>query len=603
MPINLFDARFYAANNPDLADAGLVTEAQLLSHFQNFGLNEGRIFSPWANLNFYRASNSDLSSLNHQQLFAHLQNYGVAEGRKFSPFFDLQIYKAANDDLASFNNDFLFNHLQTSGINEGRRFSQYFDINYYRTNNSDLVSAGLQGIQLLEHFQLHGLNEGREFTLPLNVNYYRNFYPDLVAAVLNNRQTFEHFQLYGLTEGRISSSAFNVNVYLNNNADLKAANYNNQQAYNHFVLNGQREGRSGSDYAGNSFSNARDITNGLLTNTLIDFVGDADGNDYYKFNLLAATNLSINLNNLTGNANLQLIRDVNNNGVVDAGEIVSTSNNSGTTSEVINQRNLGAGNYYIRVYPGQTGANTNYNLNVSLLENSRLSIYNGSLGNTPNQQGWLTFGTVPPNLDTPATQTARNGVTNLVSTQASPGGWSNYNIMTPTLVNSNFPTLNRTAGYTVRFDVKINSESHTGDINNDGLSDRAGFSVTVLSSDRQGIELGFWTDEIWAQKAGSAPPPNGTLFTHSAEERAFRNTTVMTRYELSVLGDNYQLFANGSPILGGSLRDYSAFNHTTVTPVPLPYDPYERSNFLFFGDNTSAAGADINLALVTVARA
>ncbi|MEB3180725.1 MAG: pre-peptidase C-terminal domain-containing protein [Nostocaceae cyanobacterium] len=597
MPISLFDARFYAANNPDLAAAGLVTEAQLLAHFQSSGLNEGRIFSPLVNLNFYRASNSDLSSFNNQQLFDHLQNYGVAEGRRFSPFVDLKFYQAANADLAGFNNEFLFNHLRTSGINEGRLFSQYFDINYYRTNNSDLVSAGLRGIQLLEHFQLYGIDEGRQFNFAFDVNYYRNFYSDLGAAGLNNRQLLEHFQFSGLTEGRISSPGFNVKVYLANNSDLKAAGFNKQQAYNHFVLNGQREGRSGSDYAGNSLSNARDITNGLLTNTLIDFVGDTDGNDYYKFNLLSASNLNINLNNLTANANLQVIRDVNNNGVVDAGEVISTSNNSGTTSEVINALNLAAGTYYLRVYPEQISANTNYELNVSL------QIYNGSLGNTPNQQGWLTFGTIPSFLGTPATQTASNGVTNLVSTQASPGGWSNHNILTPTLVNSNFPTLDRTTGYTVRFDVKINSESHTGDDNGDGLDDRAGFSVIVLSSDRQGIELGFWTNEIWAQTTGSAPPPNGSLFTHSNAERAFRNTTVMTRYELSVLGNNYQLFANGSPILSGSLRDYSAFDHTTTTPIALPYDPYERSNFLFLGDNSSAAGANISLALVELGRA
>lgn len=62
MSISLFDVNTYCAANPDLAAAGLTTDAQLLSHFQNFGLKEGRNFSALVNLNFYRASNQDLAA-------------------------------------------------------------------------------------------------------------------------------------------------------------------------------------------------------------------------------------------------------------------------------------------------------------------------------------------------------------------------------------------------------------------------------------------------------------------------------------------------------------------------------------------------------------
>lgn len=80
MPVNLFDASFYRAANSDLAS---FTDTQALSHFQNYGLAEGRAFSPFANLNFYRSSNSDLVNFSNQQAFDHLQNNGVAEGRRF----------------------------------------------------------------------------------------------------------------------------------------------------------------------------------------------------------------------------------------------------------------------------------------------------------------------------------------------------------------------------------------------------------------------------------------------------------------------------------------------------------------------------------------
>lgn len=46
MPVNLFDANFYRAANADLTG---LNDAQALSHFQNYGLDEGRAFSPFVN--------------------------------------------------------------------------------------------------------------------------------------------------------------------------------------------------------------------------------------------------------------------------------------------------------------------------------------------------------------------------------------------------------------------------------------------------------------------------------------------------------------------------------------------------------------------------
>lgn len=240
MPVNLFDANFYRTANPDLAG---LDDAQALSHFQTYGLNEGRAFSPFTDLNFYRSNNPDLASFNNQQLYEHLQNYGVAEGRRFSQFVDLNFYRASYSDLAGLNNSQALEHLKIYGLNEGRQFSQFFNINYYRANNPDLVAAGLNGSQLLEHFQIYGLSEGRQFSEPLDINYYRSVNFDLAAAGLNNQQLYDHFQLYGLGEGRASSPFFNVSYYLANNFDLRALSFNNFQAYDHFVLFGSQEER------------------------------------------------------------------------------------------------------------------------------------------------------------------------------------------------------------------------------------------------------------------------------------------------------------------------------------------------------------------------
>ena len=238
MPVNLFDANFYRAANGDLAG---FDDAQALSHFQTYGLDEGRAFSPFADLNFYRSSNPDLASFNNQQAFDHLQNYGVAEGRRFSPFVDVNFYRASNSDLAGFNNEQIFEHLRNYGVGEGRRFSQFADLNFYRAANSDLAS--FNNSQALQHLEINGLREGRSFSEAFDVNYYRSVNFDLVTAGLNNQQLYEHFQLYGLGEGRASSPFFNVSYYLANNSDLKALSFNNFQAYDHFVLFGSQEKR------------------------------------------------------------------------------------------------------------------------------------------------------------------------------------------------------------------------------------------------------------------------------------------------------------------------------------------------------------------------
>jgi Ca2+-binding RTX toxin-like protein len=217
-------------------------------------------------------------------------------------------------------------------------------------------------------------------------------------------------------------------------------------------------------------------------------------------------------------------------------------------------------------------------------------LYNGALGNTPDSQGWLAYGTTPLSS---ATQNARSGFTTLSSPTVGKGGYSNYRQTQPTLVNLAFPVLNRTSGYSLSFQIRINSESHSSDTNGDGLVDRAGFSLTALSSDRQGIELGFWTNQIWAQMGGTG----STMFTHSPTEQVLFSTTGMVNYDLFVLGNNYYLSANDTVILQGALKNYTAFS---IVGKGLPYNPYTTPNFLFLGDNTSNGASNSDIAKFAV---
>ncbi|QIR37396.1 hypothetical protein HCG51_12210 [Tolypothrix sp. PCC 7910] len=70
----------------------------------------------------------------------------------------------------------------------------------------------------------------------------------------------------------------------------------------------------------------------------------------HRIQLGGTGTISVTLSNLTANADMRLIYDANNNGLIDAGEVIATSANTGNTSESFNLSNLAAGNYYIDVF-------------------------------------------------------------------------------------------------------------------------------------------------------------------------------------------------------------------------------------------------------------
>ena len=201
-------------------------------------------------------------------------------------------------------------------------------------------------------------------------------------------------------------------------------------------------------------------------------------------------------------------------------------------------------------------------------------LYDGALNTgTPNTQGffYLTF----PLTSALATQSFTNGVTLLDTTPriTDYAGYFARRIANPTL----YPPLDRSHGYQVLFTTQIISESHVSE-------NRTGFSILVIGNDKLGIELGFWTNEIWAQSA---------VFTH-AEQAIFTTTTGLIDYRLAVLGDAYSLAANGVTVLTGQVRNYTQ-------PVTLfPINPYTTPNLIFLGDDTSSAQGTIRISAASV---
>ncbi|MBO3458907.1 PEP-CTERM sorting domain-containing protein [Aetokthonos hydrillicola Thurmond2011] len=215
-----------------------------------------------------------------------------------------------------------------------------------------------------------------------------------------------------------------------------------------------------------------------------------------------------------------------------------------------------------------------------------ITLYDGASGVTPNQYPDVSSTFFTFNSPNGGTQQASGGVTNLNTTANNSiyAGYSNYN--NASLVNSSFPSLDRNAGYTLSFTVKINSEADTAD----ATHPRAGFSVIALSSDKQGIEIGFGFNNntvIFSQDNSS--------FNQIGENYSSASTLLesLTQYDLTVSGSTYTLSSGSTTILSGALRNYTA-------ATGFGSDVYRTSNFIFLGDDTTSANANIDLKYVAL---
>ncbi|TVQ38640.1 MAG: hypothetical protein EA384_08825 [Spirochaetaceae bacterium] len=205
-------------------------------------------------------------------------------------------------------------------------------------------------------------------------------------------------------------------------------------------------------------------------------------------------------------------------------------------------------------------------------------LYDSSLGTLPGDQQfrYLRY----PLFGAQATETYNTNVTVL---DTSPditelAGYFAGSPAAPTL-----PTLVRSRGYTVTFALQVDEEDHGN------RSDRAGFSIIILSDDLLGISLGFWEDSIWAHEGGES----SDLFAR-AEELDRDTTAELVTYRLTILGSRYALFADGQQILTGTVRDYTAFEGFSG------FNPYRTPNFIFLGDNSQSAAARVRLGDITL---
>jgi hypothetical protein len=191
---------------------------------------------------------------------------------------------------------------------------------------------------------------------------------------------------------------------------------------------------------------------------------------------------------------------------------------------------------------------------------SAVVLYDASIGTDPDQQGWIFLSSAFD--DSEAVRYTREGVhvfDTMANLSESAGYFGNE--------HPGISALNRQVGFSVRFELKIIKEQHQS-------NHRGGFSIIVLSDDLFGVEIVFWEEKVWVYN---------TSF-EMDEHIGFSTTERIISYSIEVLKNQYVIYADGTEILAGPLRNYSAAGI-----------PYNIPDFIFFGDDTSSAGAKVHL--------
>ena len=114
---------------------------------------------------------------------------------------------------------------------------------------------------------------------------------------------------------------------------------------------------------GNTLPAASDLGVFSGTRSIREYVGRFDTNDLYKFTLNDLSNLQINVIGPSTGGGIQLIRDINNNGLINDGEIFLTRATFISTSISVNE-DLPTGTYFINVEPLNSVGSTSYEMTL-----------------------------------------------------------------------------------------------------------------------------------------------------------------------------------------------------------------------------------------------
>ncbi|MBD2102046.1 pre-peptidase C-terminal domain-containing protein [Leptolyngbya sp. FACHB-261] len=135
-----------------------------------------------------------------------------------------------------------------------------------------------------------------------------------------------------------------------------------------------------------------EVNVGSLTDTQTFFgsVNSTNTADTYRFSLDSASALNLSLTGLSQDADVRLIQDSNNNGVIDDSDVIESSVRASNFDESINLSSLGQGDYFAQVY--QYSGDTDYTLSLSATNPSNLLPTEVNVGSLTDTQTF--FGSV-----------------------------------------------------------------------------------------------------------------------------------------------------------------------------------------------------------------
>ena len=192
------------------------------------------------------------------------------------------------------------------------------------------------------------------------------------------------------------------------------------------------------------------------------------------------------------------------------------------------------------------------------------------------------FSTVPLQLLATGAGTGTLNTINPSSALVGYAGYTNLDLTTLSLLPSFTTKLDASTGFSIAFTLQIATETSN--------PNRAGFSLTVTSANQTGIELGFRTNQIFAQSSNFIETSNSPI-----------NTTVSKNYTLQVVNGQYTLFDGTTPVGSLSNQPLVSYNfNPALSSPPLPINPYTIPNLIFFGDNTDQGNANFTISNISV---
>jgi hypothetical protein len=320
--------------------------------------------------------------------------------------FDESYYIASNADVRQAVSAGIFAnglaHFNLFGKFENRNPSAFFDSAFYLEQNPD-VSAAVQQkiITPTDHFLGFGQKEKRDPIAEFYTNTYLQKNPDVKAAVDRDiLTTYEHFIKSGQLERRDPGGDFVTNFYLQQNSDVaNAVNIGTTTAIKHYLQFGQKEGRISSNILpGDTLEQAKQIRSLTSNKLLLGSVTDNNPTAIYSFTLSQTSLVNLKLDGLSADADIEIAKDFNRDGLIDFSEELDFSEEEGTTPENLSL-NLTPGTYFVQVYQYEEGQNTPYRLNLQatpfvtpatiLNQSLKGAVSLGSIGGVDTYQGTL----------------------------------------------------------------------------------------------------------------------------------------------------------------------------------------------------------------------